>query len=421
MIWVLFLFLSFPFFSYLCFKFIPSGSVFLFFISFIVYLFLSFGFYWKSFKFSLTLKNSSLSIANSILVVHSFFVILFLSLVLYHDYHRWEIEPNGMLDGIVLWNVKAKFIGESFLHSKPVLFHNLYWKFDSYPLGLPLTLAFFTVLKGGWSLNISYFYAIFLSLLCIGLFLSFLSQYSISLKQLILSWIVFYAFMLEFNTLMNHSSIVADFPIFVGVFCLAYLYFSKWTSWTTFLFALNLSWLLFNKNEGIFYVFFGILLYFLKLSTSHGLNKKNEFFKFSLFFILTIIPSIVHKLESEITPPGFQRKQEIIWSGRLLLEKAKWIVSYGLKFHFQFLLGIPWVIWLIYLVFEKGSIEKYFFLGVLFLIPLLYMIIYFFSNYGYHLKEHLESSFHRINTHYLPLFLFSFLHTLKNYFQFNKE
>lgn len=356
--------------------------------------------------------------------------------VLYHDYYRWQIEPNGMLDSILLWNLKAKLIGEAFLNSKPIPFHDAYWKFDSYPIGLPLNLAYLSVLNGSWSLNVVYGYNIFLFILCVALFIKFLLDSNYSLKETILSWLLFLVFMLEFNVLMNHSSIIADFPIFVGVFCLAYLYFSKWTSWTTLLFALNLGWLFFTKNEGIFYLPIGVILYFLKLKQeAHIFQQGKTIFSFFLFLALSLFPNLVHKMEPEIIPIDFQRKESIEWTISIILDKAKWIFSYASQFHFQFLLGIHLLILVLYLTYSEKNLEKYLLFLVLSGLPLLYILPYFFSNYDhseaskflgetyrnlnayekeiYHLQEHLESSFHRINTHYLPLFLFIGFRLLK--------
>lgn len=442
--WILFVFLSFPFFSYFCFQFIPSGNVLLFYFSFIFYLLLSFGTYWTIFRPTIiSHKKYKFFITKDVIVVHVIFIVLLLFSVLYHDFYRWQIEPNGMLDSILIWNVKAKLIGETFLNSKPVYFHDPYWKFDSYPIGLPLTLAFFTVLNGGWALNIAYAYAISLLLLCIALFISFISQLEATLKQVIFSWILFLSFILEFNVLMNHSSIVADFPIFVGVFCLAYLYFSKWTMWSTFIFALNLGWVLFTKNEGIFYVLVGMFLYGLKLKTSQDIiqNKKVHVIQFVLFLTLFLFPSILHKFQSEFVPSDFQRKEALAWSFELFSDKLKWILSYAFQFHFQFLLGIHLLILFSYARFFERNLEKYSLNFLLLSLPLIYMLLYFFSNYDhseaakflgeaykkmnlhekeiFHLKEHLESSFYRINTHYLPLFLFIGLQVIQKFFSKN--
>lgn len=434
---LLFVFLAFPFFSYLCFSLIPSGNITLFYFSFFVCLgvciFISF-------------KNriQTIPFTKAKIVIYTVFAAIFLFAVLYHDYYRWQVEPNGMLDSVLLWNVKAKLIGGAFLNSEPIPFHDSFWKFDSYPIGLPLTLGFFVVLNGGWSLYISYVYAIFLSLLCLALFFSFVTQFINSRKELLLAGILFLAFLLEFNTLMNHSSLVADFPIFVGVFCLAYLYFSEWTNWTPILFALNLGWLLFTKNEGIFYLPTGILLFFLKLKSKDSAPKISSIFLnrdsviFLLLLALTLLPILFHKFQSGIVPLDFQRETPIQWTFSLFLDKLTWIVSYFVQFHFSFLLGIHFLILFLYILLAEKNFEMFCIVGILLALPFIYTIPYLFSNYDhseaakflgqayqnmtqvekeiYHMKEHLESSFHRINTHYLPLFLMLSLNIFKRGF-----
>lgn len=340
-------------------------------------------------------------IFNSIVFLSTYFII-------YSFYtNRWILEPHGMDDAIVIWNQKAKVIALDFLSSVEVEFNRDTWKLQSYPLGLPLTIAHFTILVQKWTLEVPYFYSLFLTFLLFNYLNSIIQKIPSKLEKSIV-FIVSISFVFKINYVMIQSDLCADYPLSIGIFIFSYQIFQKINYQNIFLNSLVLSWIFSLKDEGGVFSIIGFLLsifiYFRRTS-----NPRLYLFFIILYFIL-ILPTIHHKLTiSEISyafSPGNKSLIEKIFN----LDSFFLIGSYFLKYHLFNIYGLSLLITVL-IIFSRFKTRLFYLCLLYWSMVLIYNLTYFLTNLR--LVEHLDTSYDRVNYHFWMLLYILLIYTIK--------
>ncbi len=398
---LIFLF-TMPFISWVTLNFVNSGNIFQFYIfSFLLYsLIITFYFYLKG------IDRNKYKYSNFHLKYYIITLLLIIILGYIHNI-RWTLEPHGMDDAIVIWNQKAKVIFYNFINSQTIEFTRETWKLRSYPLGLPLSIAYLCIIVQKWSLLIPYFYVLLMSFVLLIINIKFIEE-TFNKKTKFLVYFLFFSFIFKTNYLLIQSDLCADYPLSLGICFFSYFLLQKKSYSTIFLNTLVLSWIFSLKDEGcVFSIFAFLLSIFIYIK---GSSDKKLISLFIIGYLLMIAPTLYHKITVKEISYALSSGDKSIFDKIFNLDSLFIILNYFWRYHLANIYGVSFLITLIVL-FNNHKTRIVYIILLYWVMIVIYNSTYFLSNLR--LVEHLDTSYNRINYHFWMLLYLILIYNLK--------
>ena len=333
----------------------------------------------------------------------NYMAIILFSLIAVYSWYKCIKYPDGTYDAIAMWNFRAKFLSCGNEAWNRMYFNTFDYSHRDYPLFLPCTLArFFNYVKG-FDTTIPIFFAWFFNINCF--ILPYL--YLIKLKNKYYS--ILAVSILSFSpTIFFHSCVqYSDTPL--AIFFLISLYeFIKWNMenrnlpWIGMFFACLCIWI---KNEGIpLYLSYSLFIIYCLYKKEKNIILSTKSFLTILAALLPIFISVLfvryfaHSENDLIFGLSDRLKQIFDLERYKIIMPNIWIF---IKQHF-------WIMFIPVYLFTGFIDKKYYkfkyLLLIIILMNLLFILAYLISPHD--LVWHVENSFPRIASVYLPSLMF---------------
>ncbi len=355
-----------------------------------------------------TAKNCNNCISTSTLEhsnkgVLDYIAIIVISLIALLIFFRCLRFPDGIWDAVTMWNFKAKFLasGNDLWSGMFSDYYNYIHR--DYPLFLPCMLARIFIYVGGFISLVPLFFSHFFSISC------FILSY-LYLKELKNKYFALFALcVLAFSPyiIMESRNQYADIPL--AVYFLISLYEliiwdmeNKNTPWICICFSSLCFWV---KNEGIpWFIFYLLFVFYYMYKNGNSIKHCIKCFIKTITISFPVIISILAvrylaNCETDLVLGLSDRLKQVFDINRYLTI---------IPFIWLFITSHFWIIVIpIFMIFKfidkKYCTYKY----LLFLVLLMYL--WYFGVYiitPHELQWHLDTSFFRIVTHFLPSLAF---------------
>ena len=311
--------------------------------------------------------------------------------------------PDGGWDAIAMWNFRAKFLALGNETWNRMYFETFDYSHRDYPLFIPCVVARGYNYIGKIDTNIPLFFSWFFTLI------SFILPYLYLERLKNKYYAVFAVCVLSYSPTIYEfcCSQYADIPL--AVFVLVSLYeFIIWHQknknlpWIGVLFSGLCFWI---KNEGIpWFIFYSLLIIYC-------LYKEESNLKFSIKKFFKLLAPLLPVFISVLFVRYFAHSENDIVFG--LGKRLKQIFEFDrykiiLPYYWLFLKQHFWILFIPIFLFagfvdKKYNKYKYIFF-MIFLMFLIYLFVYLVTPHD--LYWHVESSFTRIASSYLPSLIF---------------
>jgi hypothetical protein len=312
-----------------------------------------------------------------------------------------------MWDSWAMWNAKAKDFTLDFIEGNSYKFFRESWAHPGYPTFIPLQISFIAINIRYFSEFISYFTNYFYLIFFFFMMIKNFSEYKSSNIYRLVTFLPF----LLISLINQASDLCADFPLSI-FFCFSiYLIINKVEFETKLrdayfiLLGIIIGILPLIKNEGIFFLFSLLLIYFIHEGFKLKLRNYSNLLISITFPLIFLVYYKLNAPEFNPVQISFNHILTIIFD----IERYKLILIAIVFFHTTYLfLFIP-------LIFLYFFIKKYKLSYLYFTVLILYILFnIIFLITPENQIWHIQTAYFRLNMQLVPAFFLITQHTVVN-------